>query len=418
MPPDSSPRMALDTPDARPAARSRFDRWLLGKGLRLGGNPPLLVVLWNGSEIHPPGVKPQFTMRIHDRQALWRLLIDPDMGFGEGYSEGRIEVAGDLIAFMETMQRLRWRTGPLSGLLARWSKPWKNTLGVSRRNVQHHYDLGNDFYRLWLDQDMVYTCAYFPTPEVSLEEAQLAKMDHVCRKLRLRPGQTVIEAGCGWGALARHMAKHYGVRVRAFNVSHEQIVYARERARVEGLDDRVEYVEEDYRKITGTCDAFVSVGMLEHVGVQNYRRLGAMIRRCLKPTGLGLIHSIGRDRVESLSPWIQKRIFPGAYIPTLREMMAIFEPWDFSVLDVENLRLHYAKTTEHWLKRFDRVAGQVAGKYGDRFVRTWRLYLAGSTGAFLAGTLQLFQVVFSPGTNALIPWTRADLYSACPGERR
>jgi cyclopropane-fatty-acyl-phospholipid synthase len=416
--PDSSPRMALDTPGVRPAPRSRFDRWLLGKVLQWAGNPPLLIVLWNGEVIHPPGVQPKFTVRIRDRQTLWRLLINPDMGFGEGYSEGCIEVEGDLIAFMELMQQKRWRTGPLSKLLARLGRPWQNTLGAARGNVQHHYDLGNDFYRLWLDEEMVYTCAYFPTRDDSLEEAQRAKMDHVCRKLRLRPGQTVIEAGCGWGALARHMTKHYGVRVRAFNISHEQIVYARERAKAEGLDGRVEYVEEDYRKITGSCDAFVSVGMLEHVGLRNYRRLGGVIKRCLKPDGLGLIHSLGRNRAENLSPWIQKRIFPGAHIPSLKEMMAIFEPWDFSVLDVENLRLHYAKTTEHWLKRFDRVAAYVAEKYGERFVRTWRLYLAGSTGAFLAGSLQLFQIVFSAGANSCIPWTRFDVYADGAEERR
>src|SRR5690606_24874192 len=152
--------------------------------------------------------------------------------------------------------------------------PRINSLRKSRDNVYHHYDIGNEFYRLWLDEQLAYTCAYFPEPEVSLEAAQVAKFDHVCRKLNLRPGERVVEAGCGWGALALHMAREYGVTVRAYNVSREQIAYARRRAQEEGLADRVEFVEDDWRNVTGRYDAFVSVGMLEHVGKHNYRKLG------------------------------------------------------------------------------------------------------------------------------------------------
>ena len=152
------------------------------------------------------------------------------------------------------------------------NRPRGNGERQSRENIQHHYDIGNDFYRLWLDEQLVYTCAYFPDPSASLEEAQIAKMDHVCRKLELRPGERVIEAGCGWGALALHMARHYGVQVRAYNISRSQLAYARERARTEGLADRVELIEGDYREISGGCDVFVSVGMLEHVGRGHYRR--------------------------------------------------------------------------------------------------------------------------------------------------
>jgi cyclopropane-fatty-acyl-phospholipid synthase len=284
-----------------------------------------------------------------------------------------------------------------------------NSLSGSRSNIHHHYDLSNDFYRLWLDEQMVYTCAYFPTPSTTLEQAQVAKMDHVCRKVRLRPGQLVIEAGCGWGALARHMARHYGVTVRAFNISHEQVVYARERARAEGLHHQVEFVEDDYRAITGTCDAFVSVGMLEHIGPEHYGELSGVIHRCLGPTSLGLIHSIGRNRPRPTNAWLEQRIFPGAYLPSLGEIMAVFEPSAFSVLDVENLRLHYAETLRHWLRRFDQVADRVAEQFSPQFVRTWRLYLASSMAAFTSGFMQLFQVVFAPCRNNDIPWTRVRL---------
>jgi cyclopropane-fatty-acyl-phospholipid synthase len=254
---------------------------------------------------------------------------------------------------------------------------------------------------------MLYTCAYFPTPEATLEEAQIAKMDLVCRKLHLKPGERVIEAGCGWGSLALFMARHYGVTVRAFNISSNQIAYARERARDDHLSDRVEFIEDDYRNVQGTCDVFVSVGMLEHVGVPDYPSLGRVIQRSLADHGRGFLHFIGRNQAAPLNPWISKRIFPGAYAPTLREVSEhVLEPHGFSILDVENLRLHYAKTLEHWGARFRLSATQVAEMFDDAFVRAWDLYLAGSQASFSTGSLQLFQVVFTRGDNHALPWTR------------
>ena len=200
---------------------------------------------------------------------------------------------------------------------------------------------------------MVYTCAYFPNQDTSLEEAQEAKFDLVCRKLWLRPGETVVEAGCGWGTLAMYMAEHYGVKVKAFNISHEQIRVAREMAKQKGLSSMVEFVEDDYRNITGRYDAFVSVGMLEHVGREHYPELGQVIQRTIGDQGRGLLHFIGRCRALPFSVWIRKRIFPGAYAPSLRESMEVLEPQRFYVLDVEDLRPHYARTIEHWLGRFE-----------------------------------------------------------------
>jgi cyclopropane-fatty-acyl-phospholipid synthase len=388
-----------------------LDRWLLRQGLRRLRQPPLRLVLWNGEEFGPSAGQASFTLRIRDRAALWRLLTTPDLGFGDGYSDGTIVLEGELIPFLEMMYRLTNTPSPLPPLWKLVNRLRGNTLSKAKANIYHHYDIGNDFYKLWLDDQLVYTCAYYPAPDATLEQAQFAKMDHVCRKVRLRPGQTVIEAGCGWGSLARHMARHYGVKVRAFNISHEQIAYARERARAEGLDNLVEYVEDDYRNITGTCDAFVSVGMLEHVGLERYRQLGNVIRRCLAPHGLGLVHSIGRNFPSPTNTWLQKRIFPGAHIPALGEMLHVLEPWDLTVLDVENLRLHYARTLEHWLERFEAVADRVETMFDARFVRMWRLYLAGSLAGFTSGTIQLFQIVFSPSANRDIPWTRDFLYA-------
>jgi cyclopropane-fatty-acyl-phospholipid synthase len=257
---------------------------------------------------------------------------------------------------------------------------------------------------------MSYTCAYFPTAEATLEQAQVAKMDHVCRKLRLRAGDSVVEAGCGWGSLALHMASRYGAKVRAFNISGEQIRYARQRAKDLGLDGRVEYVEDDYRNITGRYDVFVSVGMLEHVGRENYPELGRVVRNALSAEGRGLIHSIGRNRPQPLHAWIERRIFPGAYAPSLGEMMQIFEPWDLSVIDVENIRLHYALTLRQWLARYESALDQVRARFDEFFVRMWRLYLAGSIAAFETGTMQLFQVLFTIQENNQLPPTREYMY--------
>jgi cyclopropane-fatty-acyl-phospholipid synthase len=352
------------------------------------------------------------TLRVRDRKTLVGMLLDPDLNVGDAYASGRLEVEGDLVAANEVVFRALQRGGYTALPWWRFSRAGGHGLRASRHNIHHHYDIGNDFYSLWLDSRMVYTCAYFPTPTATLEEAQEAKMDYVCRKLDLQPGERVVEAGCGWGSLALHMARHYDVSVRAFNISREQVRLARERAEAEGLQDRVEFVEDDYRNIDEACDAFVSVGMLEHVGLRNYATLGAVIDRCLAPSrGRGLLHFIGRNRLRPLNAWTRKRIFPGAYPPTLRQVMEeILEPWSFSVLDVENLRLHYARTLRHWLHRFEGAAEEVTRMFDEPFVRAWRLYLAGSEAAFATGWLQLFQVTFARPDKDDHPWTRADLY--------
>ena len=395
---------------------SRFERWLICRLLQALGNPEITVVFWSGEEFHTTGRPSQLRVILQDRGALWRLLFDPEFQFGELYSSGRLEIVGDCVELMILFDHCLAESkqgGLFYRSLNHWlHRPCRNALSSSKSNIHHHYDIGNDFYKLWLDKQLLYTCAYFPSRDCSLEDAQIAKMDHVCRKLQLRPGQRVIEAGCGWGALSLHMAKQYGVTVRAYNISHEQIVYARDRARSENLDHRVEFIEDDWRNITGRCDVFVSVGMLEHVGKKNYRRLGDVIGRCLDQNGFGLIHTIGQNQLHLYNTWTERRIFPGAYPPTLREMMEIFESGDFSILDVENLRLHYAETTRHWLERYDESIEIVREMFDERLVRMWRLYLAASVACFLSGNLQLYQVVFAHGKNNHPPRTREHLYGS------
>ncbi len=361
-------------------------------------------VLPGGTRLASANGRPLATVRVLHAVDLFRMLWDPEDTFAEGYTTGRIEVDGDLEGLLEriyTVSRNRrspeWYTA--QGLR-------EGTRGRARASVRRHYDLGNDFYARWLDRDMVYTCAYFPRADLTLEQAQVAKLDLVCRKLRLTPGETVFEAGCGWGALALHMARNYGVTVRAFNISHEQILFARERAAREGISN-VEFVEDDYRAITGHCDAFVSIGMLEHVGTRHYESLGQVIDRTLGPDGRGLLHFIGRNQPRQLNRWIRRHIFPDAYAPTLDEVCAgVLRPANFSVLDVENLRLHYALTLRHWRERFEQHEPAVREQYGAEFVRMWRMYLAGSEASFVSGSVQLFQILFARGETNRVHWTR------------
>ena len=380
------------------------------------GPAPIRLMFKNGEAMCPPGASPLATIEVRDLPTLARMMIDPEVAFGEAYSEGRIEVHGDLVTALEAVYESwpagRANTSRYHRLASSWmARRQENSLDGSRHNIHCHYDLGNDFYKLWLDPQLVYTCAYYAHPSATLEEAQEAKLDYVCRKLRLQPGERVVEAGCGWGSLALHMARRYGVTVKAFNISHEQIQYARNRAAEEGLSDQVEFVEDDWRNIAGTFDVFVSVGMLEHVGLADYSRLGEVIHRSIGDSGRGLLHFIGRSHKGAFSRWIRKRIFPGAYAPTPAEAMAILEPHHYALLDVENLRPHYARTLEHWLERFEASGERVSEMYGDWFRRAWRLYLAGSMAGFRTGTLQLFQVSFAGSRSPFISWTRAALYA-------
>ena len=409
-----SPREAQSAAGTSPV--NTLDRLVATSVLKFIGHPRIIMRLWSGDTVQVNPEPALGTFSVKSRAALYSLLRSPSVGFGDAYSDGTIEVSGNLVEFLAEVYRgfIKVRSNRIQRLLKLWpteTRTRANTEKRAKRNIHHHYDLGNDFYRLWLDQNMVYTCAYFEHPDMTLEQAQIAKLDHVCRKLDLKPGQTVVEAGCGWGALALHMAEHYGVTVRAYNISRQQISYATEQAAKRGLSDRVEFVEDDYRNIQGLWDVFVSVGMLEHVGIERYAMLGRVVQRSLKPNGRALIHTIGRSKPGPNNPWIERTIFPGSYPPSLAEMSALFEPFEFSILDIENLRLHYRETCRVWLERFETVSDKVARMYDEDFVRAWRLYLAGSTAAFEVGTLQLFQVLFTQPGNNEVPWTRRFIYA-------
>ncbi len=394
---------------------TQLDRWLVRKMVDVVGNPPVRISLWDGIEVTPRCENPVATMVYCDRGALFKTILDPELHWGDLYCSGRVIFEGDMARFMQdiflgisakdNISRLR------KAVLWLGHRSVFNSFDQAKENIHHHYDIGNAFYKLWLDQEvMQYTCAYFPHDNMTLEQAQLAKLHHVCRKLDLKPGDSVVEAGCGWGGLARFMAKNYGVKVTAYNISKEQLKYARQCAEEEGLSEQVEFVLDDYRNIRGKFDVFVSVGMLEHVARADYQELGQVIHSCLKKEGRGLIHSIGRIVSGPMNAWIERRIFPGACPPTLSEMMQVFEPNNLATYDVENIRLHYSKTLQMWSERFEQHKDEITEMMDEEFVRAWSLYLYGSLAAFNVGELQVFQVVFGHVENNSIPRSRHYIY--------
>lgn len=367
------------------------------------------------------GEEPRFTIQIKTERALRELLRNPSLGFGESYMAEEIELEGDLQEIMHLgfivkdgfvktsfLEKLKFTIGYFSR---------RNTREGSRKNIAAHYDLGNDFYSLWLDREaMQYTCAYFESERDSLEKAQLAKIDLVCRKLRLAPGETVVEAGCGWGGFALHAARKYGVKIRSYNISKEQIAYARERAQKFGVGpDRIEYVLDDYRNIGAdgkVYDKFVSIGMLEHVGVENYGRLYDLIARVVRPNGLALVHSIGKSAPTPTDVWLEKYIFPGSYMPSLGEMVGPAEKQgrELHVVDVENLRYHYALTLDHWAARLEQHADSIRAQYGEAFYRMFRMYLHASAAGFRWGGIMLYQTLLVNGFDNQAPLTRKHFF--------
>ena len=336
---------------------------------------------------------PSVRIAFRTDEAVRRITLNPNLAMGECYMDGSfVPGAGTtLYAFVDALFGWMMSGGrlPMERALAsagRLAKPLMqmNPARRSRRNVAHHYDLNGQLYAMMLDPDMNYSCAYFPTGTETLAEAQRAKQHHIARKLLLdRPGLEVLDIGCGWGGMALTLARDYGARVTGVTLSTEQLGRARARAQEEGLADRVRFELADYRRVRGTFDRVVSIGMFEHVGVPQYRTFFNTVYRLLVPGGVALLHSIGRsDGPGSTNPWLRKYIFPGGYSPAVSEVVPPMEKSGLTMTDLEIWRMHYAQTLRHWRANFDRNRAAIQAMYDARFVRMFELYLIGSELAF------------------------------------
>ena len=395
-------------------------------GLRLGHWATRL-----GRQAHQPA---EFTLVLNDPTALRRLLLGRDpLRFAEAYFTGQIDVEGDFFVALQLRDHLpaltlswsdRLRLAvrllapipPATDAELRADGVRRHTRAENKAAIAFHYDLSNDFYALWLDPAMVYSCAYYETEDSSLAQAQWSKLDHICRKLRLQPGEQLLDIGCGWGALVMHAARHYGVKATGITLSERQLALARERIAAAGLQGQVEVRLCDYRDMTGQFDKIASVGMFEHVGLKNLPTYFASVNRLLKPAGLFLNHGITHEEDgwgQALSSkFINRYVFPDGELDRASNVMRVMEQQQFELQDVEALRMHYAKTLRAWVAKLEEGHEQALQYVDEAHYRIWRLYMAASALEFETGELGLYQILASKrdGGPAPVPLTRRYMY--------
>jgi cyclopropane-fatty-acyl-phospholipid synthase len=390
---------------------------------------PVTVSLWDGTEV-PLGGEQKVGIRLKSDRAA-RYLLKPSLdALGEGYVEGHLEVDGridEIFRVAETLARDAIAPGkppdaPVRGRLAGWLG--RHTRRSDRQAIAYHYDVSNAFYARWLDPRMVYSCAYFDDPDRDLATAQLAKLDHVCRKLLISPGHTLLDIGCGWGALAMHAARHYGARVTGITLSKNQHELAVQRVREAGLQDRVELRLQDYRDLPGECvfDRIASIGMFEHVGLKNLGSYFATVHRLLKPGGVSLNHGITSSDADSrgvglgAGEFIDRYVFPDGELPHVSLAIRELSAAGLELVDAESLRRHYALTLRHWSDAFERGVGELEAMAGAQRTRIWRVYLAGCAHAFDRGWINIYQLLAVRGAAGAspLPLTRDYMYRTDP----
>ena len=363
-----------------------------------------------------PAEGPSVTMRIHDPGFIRRLVRRPGLALGEGYMDDAFTFEkGSLHDFLEIVvistkhQEPRGFIGEAAAKAA--SLVRRNDVVRASRNVQHHYDIDHWLYEMFLDEDMQYSCAYWRDGVTSLEQAQRDKKDHIARKLMLEPGMRVLDIGCGWGGMALTLARDYGVEVTGVTLSVDQHETAVRRAQEAGLADRITIKLQDYREETGSFDRIVSVGMFEHVGRRNFGEFFDNLDRLLKPDGVALLHTIGRMATPGpINSWMRKYIFPGAYLPSLSQLMPLLEQRGLWLADLEMMRVHYAKTLAVWDERFQARRAEIETRFDARFCRMWEFYLQLNEVAFRHRSLVVFQLQLAKRIDA-VPITREYLYS-------
>jgi cyclopropane-fatty-acyl-phospholipid synthase len=361
------------------------------------------------------GSAPHIAVRIHTTQAALKILFDPQMAVGEAYMEGTLTVeTGTIYDVVDLVFRNIGLTPlkyPLSGVTERLRTTFRrlaqfNPAGRSRKNVAHHYDLSDTLYDLFLDADRQYSCAYVMDPSDTIETAQAQKKRHLAAKLLLKPGQSILDIGSGWGGLGLYLAETGSGSVTGLTLSTEQLKVSQKRVAAAGLSDRVRFKLQDYRAEKGLYDRIISVGMFEHVGITHYDDYFKMVARCLKEDGIALIHAIGRpDGPGHTNPWITKYIFPGGYCPSLSEVIPAIERAGLIITDIEILRLHYAETLRLWRERFEQNRAKIRALYDERFCRMWEFYLITSELSFRHQGQMVFQIQLAKRGDA-VPITR------------
>lgn len=395
----------------RPLMQKQLMKTLFGK-IQHGG---LHVRFWDNEEADYGDAAPKVSLDFKSSPNLAFYANDPTMALGEAYMDGVLDYKGK----MEDILLLLSDNSQYFATESKAAKAIKNIASLASRvqakkNIQHHYDIGNDFFALWLDETMSYSCGYFKHPDDALNQAQVQKIEHILKKLHLQPGETLLDIGCGWGWLIIKAAQLYNVKAMGITLSEEQCKGARRRIADLGLSGQVNvelinYLDLDPEKYS--FDKVVSVGMFEHVGKSNIPQYFSKVNELLKPGGLSLLHTI-TDTVEDKpeNTWIKKYIFPGGYVPALREVIGQLPDHDFHLLHAESLRMHYAMTLDHWYLNFSKQIDLIREKFDDRFVRMWELYLTGCAAAFRATGLDIYQFLFAKGLNNQLPLTYDHVY--------
>jgi len=393
---------------------------------------PFEIEFWDGTKEKYGSGKKKFKLILKNKGVINRILGEGSIGFGEEFMKGNILIEGDL----QDLLKMEYGQNYISFKLSLKDKlklfhNYISSLGTilnSKRNISYHYDIGNDFYSLWLDRTLTYSCAYFKKENDSLDRAQLNKYEHISKKLQLKKGETLVDIGCGWGGMMFYAAENYGVKCEGYTLSEEQYNYLVNEIKKRNLADSLKVYLKDYREARGKFDKFVSIGMFEHVGKKFYPIFFDVVKKLLKPKGIGLLQTIGSSKDKPADPWITKYIFPGGFIPTLQVIINIMNQKGLVFFDIEDLRRHYAKTLDKWIERFEENINEVrkvlakslaSSKKAEQFIRMWRLYLNGSSVSFKMGNNRLYQITFSNGLNDHFPLTRNYIYSpSSQSERR